>query len=101
MMTVVLESGISVQDIESKHQISLLILAIEGRARDTREAVSDLLHLGANPNISPEGQDSPLIKVVKQGQPDIADMLIKAGAKVNHIGEMGDAAVHVCCKQGL
>lgn len=101
MMRVVLASGISAQDIETKHQISLLILAIEGCARDIREAVSDLLLRGANPNIFPEGQDSPLVKAVKQGQPDIIDMLIKAGAKVNHIGEMGDAAVHVCCKQGL
>ncbi|XP_076114092.1 uncharacterized protein LOC143082335 [Mytilus galloprovincialis] len=99
MITSLLDTGVSAHEIETKHKISLLILAMKGNGQTNRKAVSDLLLRGANPNIFPEGQDSPLVVAVEHGHPDIVDILIKAGAKINHIGKMGDAAIHVCCKQ--
>ena len=101
MITSLLDTGVSAREIETKHKISLLILAMKGNGQTNRKAVSDLLLRGANPNIFPEGQDSPLVVAVEHGHPDIVDILIKAGAKINHIGKMGDAAIHVCCKQGM
>ncbi|CAC5391831.1 unnamed protein product [Mytilus coruscus] len=99
MITSLLDTGFSAHEIETKHKISLLILAMKGYGQTSRKAVSDLLLRGANPNIFPEGQDSPLVVAVEHGHPDIVDILIKAGAEINHIGKMGDAAIHVCCKQ--
>lgn len=58
--------------------------------------VSDMLEKGANPNCTGSGRDSPLILAIKKNLEDVVISLLKAGANVSHIGELGVTVLEVC-----
>ncbi|CAG2233613.1 ANK [Mytilus edulis] len=67
-------------------------------AYSVKQTVTELLSEGANPNMVPQGEDSPLIISVRKKMSDVVDMLIKHKANVNHLGKNGYTAIHVCCE---
>ncbi|XP_063401146.1 uncharacterized protein LOC134685371 isoform X2 [Mytilus trossulus] len=99
------KAGISVNTIEVQHKVSTLGLLLNNTANTTSlqisQIVTELLSEGANPNMVPQGEDSPLIISVRKQMLDVVDMLIKHKANVNHIGKNGYTAIHVCCKNVL
>ena len=90
--------------IEKQHKISTLLLALKQNGhrytrlnKDVSSNIIELLSWGANPNISKEKEDSPLIVATRQGLADVVDGLLQGGANVDHIGSDGNAAIHIGC----
>lgn len=119
-------AGISVQDVESIHKVSTLGLALNSKViRDhccssgrsgfefenglseleldneiskvVENEVADLISNGANPDMSTEKHDLPLIAAIKKQLQGVFEKLIAAGADINQLGKDGNSAVHVCC----
>ncbi|XP_063399773.1 ankyrin-3-like [Mytilus trossulus] len=99
------KAGISVNIIEIQHNVSTLGLLLNNASNATSsklsQIVTELLSEGANPNMIPQEEDSPLIISVRKKMSDVVDMLIKHKANVNHLGKNGYTAIHVCCENVL
>ncbi|CAC5378569.1 unnamed protein product [Mytilus coruscus] len=99
------KAGISVNIIEEQHKVSTLGLLLNSTTKSTSSKISqivtELLSEGANPNMVPQGEDSPLIISVRKKMSDVVNMLIKHKANVNHLGKNGYTAIHVCCENVL
>ncbi|CAG2249494.1 unnamed protein product [Mytilus edulis] len=102
-----LTAGISVQDIESKHKVSTLGMAVATftwdhfyymtQSLDLKNEIADLISKGANLDMAIEGHDTPIIKAIKMNLLDVFEMLIAAGANIDKPGKDGNTAVHVSC----
>ncbi|XP_061170071.1 putative ankyrin repeat protein RF_0381 [Saccostrea echinata] len=57
-----------------------------------------LISFGANPNGTATFKDSALILSIKKHFWEIVDIIIAQGADLNHRGEDGNTALHVCCQ---
>ncbi|CAC5406543.1 unnamed protein product [Mytilus coruscus] len=110
-------AGISVQDIESNYKVSTLGLALHtwlsknicavgrsGLEKENEEKlelvtndVAELISNGANPDLSTEEHDIPLITAIKNRLQGVFEMLIAAGANIHKLGKDGNSAVHMCC----
>lgn len=99
------KAGISVNTIEVEHKVSTLGLLLNSTKNATSSKITHiatkLLSAGANPNMVPQGEDSPLIIAVRNKMPDVVDILLKHKADVNHIGKNGTTAIHACCENGM
>lgn len=62
-----------------------------------KNEVADLVLNGANPDMSTEEYDLPLITAVKNRLQGVFEILIAAGANIHQLGKDGNSAVHVCC----
>ncbi|VDH94487.1 Hypothetical predicted protein [Mytilus galloprovincialis] len=115
-------AGISVQNIESIHNVSTLGLALNtiissfscnvGRSdlelvnglselfidkEMVENEVADLISNGANPDMLTKEHDLPLITAIKQRMKGVFKLLIDASANTSKLGKDGNSAVHVCC----
>lgn len=120
-------AGISVKDIESKHKVSTLGLALNSKVMSSSNCchfgrsgfefdnalpklkleneitklieneVRDLISNGANPDMSTEEHDIPLITAIKMQLLGVFKMLIATGANKHLLGKDGNSAIHVCC----
>ncbi|XP_062612637.1 uncharacterized protein LOC134274369 isoform X2 [Saccostrea cucullata] len=61
--------------------------------------VIDLISKGADPNCCPGGCESPLTNALKRKKYEIAKLLLKNGALVNHVSESGITALSVAVSQ--
>ncbi|XP_062603294.1 poly [ADP-ribose] polymerase tankyrase-like [Saccostrea cucullata] len=95
-----LESGVPVSEIESQLKDSLIAMAIlEDFCEATvYENILKLISFGAIPNGTETFKDSALILSIKKHFWEIVDILIAQGADLNHKGEGGNTALHVCCQ---
>jgi ankyrin repeat protein len=64
------------------------------------EAVEPLLDRGADPNFMNAQRRCPLWLAIKSDRPDIVQLLINKGAKVDFRGPSGTNAVHIACQTG-
>ncbi|XP_052065741.1 uncharacterized protein LOC127705457 [Mytilus californianus] len=111
-----LNAGISVQDIECNYKVPTLGLALHtllsnniytfgrsGLEIESQELelikndVADLISNGANPDLSTQELEIPLITATKNRLQGVFEMLIAVGANIHQLGKDGNSAVHVCC----
>ena len=97
-----ISGGIPLKVVEEQHSISTLALALDEVSlyQAGPHILHELITNGANPNLAPLYQDSPLISAISKTFFEVVDILIKAGANVGHKGKDGNTAVHICCKKG-
>lgn len=114
-------------DIESKHKVSTLGLALNSKVMSSSNCchfgrsgfefdnalpklelrnektklieneVRDLISNGANPAMSTEEHDIPLITAIKRQLLGVLKMLIATGVNKQLLGKDGNSAIHVCC----
>ena len=60
--------------------------------------IEKLLDLGADPNLSPTGEESPLTRATSAELPDVMRILIKHGADVNHKCLGDETSLHHAAK---
>lgn len=102
-----LNAGISVQDIESKHKVSTLGMAVATsiwdrffymtQSLDLTNEIADLISKGANLDMKFAKYDTPIIEATKMNLLVVFEMLIAAGANIDKPGKDGNTAVHVSC----
>ncbi|CAG2192463.1 unnamed protein product [Mytilus edulis] len=109
-------AGISVHEMESTYKVPTLGLSLStwlsynictvrrsdleienGELELIKNEVADLVLNGANPDMSTEEYDLPLITAVKNRLQGVFEILIAAGANIHQLGKDGNSAVHVCC----
>ncbi|XP_052064145.1 uncharacterized protein LOC127704231 isoform X2 [Mytilus californianus] len=81
--------------IDDDIEDSLLTTVIRGNTNTKEVLVKMLLKVGADPNISVKGDDSPLLHAVRSRNIEIIKILLEAGADVNHVGLNSYTALHV------
>src|SRR5437867_6167257 len=67
--------------------------------RGQADAVRGFIQAGADPNYV-HGGWSILMRVARAGRPDIAEILIESGAKVNFKGKDGASALTIAAEHG-
>lgn len=77
------------------------LLAYQSQDNDEIEkCVTKMLTKGANPNITREGRNSPLIIAVQKQSENLVQILLNAGADIFHVGENKRTALDLCFCQG-
>ena len=76
----IVAGGADVNSLDNENKVTALLVATTLK---NRESVSQLLSLGADPNVMMQNQDSPLTVVASDGDAELFGMLLDAGADVN------------------
>ena len=94
---ILLNAGASVNLKDDAGNSSLSIaIELSRRYKGVSPVLLLLLENGANPNAEQPGEDSPLMMAVEIVNLSVSEVLIQAGANVNHIGKSGQTALHKC-----
>lgn len=122
-LNVLIESGASLDTASKKGEYPLEILSknikdvkhvhsgfnrlmgalLAYQSKDNAEienCVTKMLTKGANPNMTREGRNSPLIIAVQKQSENLVQILLNNGADILHVGENKRTALDICICQG-
>lgn len=72
----------------NQFQMSLLYNGTcDDETNPSKDIIKKMLDKGANPNLTANGKNSPLILAIMKGLDNIVDVLLDNGADICHIGE--------------
>jgi len=92
LVSFLLEKGAKV-NAQSDGGMTALMLAMNPNEAEAPIVVTRLLAGGADVNIVSGGGNSALMEAAHLGNTEILDMLLKAGAAVNHTNQFGESAL--------